>query len=235
MTLRLQTISSILIAPLTHQGLAMRTPNVAQHQRHLGAGILLLAGLCAGCIPVRDPMDEQKVVQVGDTYKVMTLRESAAEDERQRQEAAQRERERAAQSAAYEVQRKREQQELAAAVAKHIQEDEALGYKHMSITDFQLDNKTMRPGAKLALSGIYQRSGQLETLKEGWLPNAPKAFLLTDSATRETRARLLRCIGYCPLTVVGHIAKCSLTWAGNEVSNKVCVVVERTWESTNSR
>lgn len=217
----------------------MRFPIVAQQQRRVAATVVLCVGVCAGCIPIRDPMDETKLFPVGGTYQKMTLREYLAEQQLERNEAAERQQEQdrlaAERSAAYVANQQREKERLEAQVKALIEKDEALGYKHMSITDFQLDNKTMRPGAKLALSGIYQRLGQLETLKEGWLPNAPKVFLLTDSATRETRARLLRCIGYCPLTVVGHIAKCSLTWAGNEMSNNVCVVVERTWEITNSR
>jgi hypothetical protein len=116
------------------------------------------------------------------------------------------------------------------AIQSRLQDDERNGYKHMSFTDFQLDNRSMPPGSKVALTGFYQVSGQVESLVETPIPDAFKLVLLTETAPRESRKRFLECRnGICRMTVLGHTSTCEITWLGKPVSKNVCLVVDDTW------
>lgn len=115
-------------------------------------------------------------------------------------------------------------------------EDEARGYKQISFTDFQLDAKKMKLGRKLSITGFYKVTDEIETLAEtsvaAMMPNTHRLFLLTEDAPRVTRKKLLEArngiCGYygCPLTVLGHVSKCEVTWFGNRVKSTTCLSVD---------
>jgi hypothetical protein len=134
------------------------------------------------------------------------------------------------QEQAYVQANKQEEESRTLAIQSRLQDDEKNGYRHMSFTDFQLDSKSMPLGSKVAMTGFYQVSGQLESLAESPIPNALKLVILTDKAPRESRKRFLECRnGFCRITVLGHTSTCEMTWLGNPVSNNVCLVVDDTW------
>jgi hypothetical protein len=114
----------------------------------------------------------------------------------------------------------------------HIVADEARGYKHVSFTDFILDYKTMPVGSKRAVKGIYQSLGNLEILVASLINDTPRVVLLTDSAPREVRAKLLdftcRQI-FCEVLLLGHTTRCTVTWAGRPVRSDVCLAVDGMW------
>ncbi len=122
------------------------------------------------------------------------------------------------------------------ATVKQTAEDEARGYIHMSFTDFRLDAKKMRLGSKLAISGLYQVKGEIETLAESLfatqMPNTFRVFLLTEDAPRAIRRKLLElrdgvCGVYgCQLTILGHVSKCEVTWLGAQVKSTTCISVD---------
>ena len=122
------------------------------------------------------------------------------------------------------------------ATIKQAGEDAARGYKPMSFTDFRLDAKKLRGGSKLAISGFYQVTDEIETLSETLLasrmPNTARVFLLTEDAPRVTRRKLLElrdgvCGAYgCQLTILGHVSKCEVTWLGARVKSTTCISVD---------
>jgi hypothetical protein len=121
---------------------------------------------------------------------------------------------------------------------KQIEEDLANGYTYISFTDLHLDYRSMPLGRKLAVTGFYRSTGrspgQYETLAETFLPGALEVILITNTASRAARERMLTCRNYpdarsmiCPMTVLGRISKCDVTFLGNRVStDNVCLVVE---------
>ena len=122
-------------------------------------------------------------------------------------------------------------------IAEVYQKDEARGYKQISITDFELDSRTMRTGTKLAINGFYQVTGQFETIVETvmatQMPNAYRLFLLTENAPRKARKQLLELrngtcgmSGICPMTILGHVSKCNVTWLGKPVRSTTCLSVD---------
>jgi hypothetical protein len=210
----------------------MATIDFETEKLRLGLSLMMIVSVCAGCQP-------RYSAQVGGETVVGTSEEVSAairrDQQRRQQEAEERanelKRQRAEQSAIYEANRMKENERLAAAIQKKVEEDESLGYKHMSFTDFELDKKTMRQGTKLAVKGFYRAKGKLETLAETILPTATEIVLLTETAPRGTRKRLLECRDrFCSMTVLGHVEKCNVTWLGRPVSSEVCLVVENTWE-----
>ena len=140
------------------------------------------------------------------------------------------EREETERRAEMEANLRQQQLRVAEATRKRMVEDEDRGYKHVAFEDFFLDHKTIPLGSKRAIKGFYQVSGEFETLVGRYMPNAPKIVLLTDSAPREVRTKLLRCRhSVCPTTVLGHTTKCSVTWLGTPVSINVCFAVDSIW------
>lgn len=134
------------------------------------------------------------------------------------------------QEQAFTLANKQEEESRTLAIQSRLQDDERNGYRHMSFTDFQLDSKSMPLGSKVAMTGFYQASGQLESLVETPIPNAFKLVLLTDAAPRESRKRFLECRnGLCRITVLGHTSTCEISWLGKSVSSNVCLVVDDTW------
>src|SRR6266571_2541421 len=180
-----------------------------KHEHLAGLSLLIIIGLLVACA--------QQPAQIGGKYGAIT----SEERERIRQETEQRERVHSEQLAAARAERIKEQQRLAAEAQKQIEEDEALGYKHVPFADYMLDYKTMPIGTKRAIAGFYRVNGQLETLVENWFPDAPEIILLTETAPREIRKRLLECRrGYpCRMIVLGHTSRCEVTWLGRPVSN----------------
>jgi hypothetical protein len=113
----------------------------------------------------------------------------------------------------------------------------AQGYQRVSITDFQLDAKSMPSKKRLAITGYYQMVGHQEALTEmppqARLPNAYRLLLLTDDTPRETRRKLIElqkraCGEYsiCEVTVLGHVEPCTETFMGQGVRNTTCLAVD---------
>ncbi|MFA5921622.1 MAG: hypothetical protein WC856_10075 [Methylococcaceae bacterium] len=136
---------------------------------------------------------------------------------------------------AEEQQRLLAQQEAdkaAAEEAKRIYDlDESKGFKHMSIEDFLLDAKEMRPFSQVVLSGYYRIDGKIETI--GLLPAESRYSvpLLTEAADRDSRKLLMgfNCQqAFCPVTILGLVSKCEITSYGMRVSSgNVCVLVTK--------
>jgi hypothetical protein len=114
-----------------------------------------------------------------------------------------------------------EQQRRAAAAAQVVRDDEARGYKHVTLKDLLLDGKTYAAGGtKLVISGFYKMHGRHdERLYESYddfmihsLNNLETSYvaLLTEAGSRSMREYLMRCaagIG-CSVTILGHVSSC---------------------------
>jgi hypothetical protein len=64
------------------------------------------------------------------------------------------------------------------------------------------------------------------------MDSVPRVVLLTDSAPREARAKLLSVpcrMAYCKVLLLGHTTRCTITWAGNPVRRDVCFAVDGMW------
>jgi hypothetical protein len=136
-----------------------------------------------------------------------------------------------------EIEQQRQQCRLAAenaaaqrAQETHKQEQEKKeGYQRISVEAFALDGRDLAAkAAKLSISGAYLGSDSISFLfsdarsvilatRYPNLGDQPKVPLLTESATRQFRNRLLECrsnpgtaqIG-CPVTVIGRATMCKL-------------------------
>lgn len=133
-------------------------------------------------------------------------------------------------AASSEAARKREAERQSAANESRLREDIDRGYKHISIVDFELDSPQMSAGTKLGITGFYRVDGQLEILVEMPRPNAPKVYIVTSAAPRDSRRRFLECRrALCRVTVVGHVSMCDLSWLGKQYSRTTCLIVDDTW------
>jgi TPR repeat protein len=123
------------------------------------------------------------------------------------------------------------------AANNQIKEDEARGYRHISIADYQLDADSMRIGRKLIVSGFYEVEGDVQTLSKYpsfAIPNQYHIYLLTDNAPRYARKKLIdfqqpiQCGSSrpCRLTFLGHIEKCTYSVLGRKVRDTVCLDVD---------
>ena len=117
---------------------------------------------------------------------------------------------------------------LDADAAKRRAADEKSGFRYISLSDLDLDKKTI-PGAKtLVVKGIYYVIGRQEWL--GMIPfsaEAPRIGLITEDAPREARAVIQRCrLGtMCAITIVGHLGNCEETFAGTPYAAERCLFV----------
>ena len=173
--------------------------------------------------------------RTGDDYRKAAEKRAeqqrALQAEQQRALQAQREQEAPAQAQREQEAAAQEERTLKAAAA-HVAADEARGYKHVSFEDFFLDYKTMPVGSKRAVKGYYRVFGSLETLAkvpygDAW-DNYPRVVLLTDSAPREVRAKLLdfKCRQvFCEVLLLGHTTLCTVTGIGR-VRSDVCLAVD---------
>jgi hypothetical protein len=127
----------------------------------LGLSLLMIVCVCAGCERYYARVGGETVVGTSEEVTAAIRRDQQSRRQEAEERKSERERQRAEQSAIYEANRKKEQERLAAAVQKMIDEDESLGYKHMSFTDFELDKKTMRQGAKGCDQGFLPREWQV--------------------------------------------------------------------------
>jgi len=198
------------------------------HHRHMKLVCIVLPFVLWGCgsmpspyLPGRSNADFEK------------LRERALEDNRKEAER------RAEESRALQARRA---EMVAASAARQeaqrarIAAEEARGYKHISFEDFFLDYKTMPVGSKRAVKGYYRVFGNLETLAkvpygDAW-DNFPRVVLLTESAPREVRAKLLdfKCRQvFCEVLLLGHTTRCTVTWVSNPLRSDVCLAVDGMW------
>ncbi len=115
--------------------------------------------------------------------------------------------------------------------------DEANGYKLISLTDFKLDAKSMKKGTKVLMQGYLAFEGEMISLSDmmpqARVPNALKVYLLAENAPREARRQLLdfqqHSCGYyviCEPMVLGHVAKCTQTFAGTKIRDTYCLEVD---------
>lgn len=115
--------------------------------------------------------------------------------------------------------------------------DEANGYKLISLTDFKLDAKSMKKGTKLLMQGYLEFEGEIISLADmplqARVPNAIKVYLLAENSPREARRQLLdfqqKSCGYysaCESIVLGHVAKCTQTFAGTKIRDTYCLEVD---------
>jgi hypothetical protein len=211
----------------------------------LAATALAMLGGCAETI--LDPQCWPQTCVVDPRYGLVTqdgkaiTKEGKAEqarDEEERRRKSEEAEEKAKQQAEWEsAQRKKlAKQEADQQEAKRARTaaDEARGYKHVSFAHFFLDYKTLPLGSKRAVTGIYQVFGQLETLApmpvDEPLGNIPSVALLTASASRDVRAKLLACrLSFCRETVLGHTTRCTVTWLGRPLPVNVCFIVDELW------
>jgi hypothetical protein len=137
----------------------------------------------------------------------------------------------------------RQQQAQKAEVRRQqAEQDEAKGYESISGETFVLDGKDLAAkAAKVSLSGVYIREGNLDVLyadaravmmaHQGL--RQPSVPLLTDDASREFREHLLTCQSNpasaqmgCPVAVLGRVTTCTLSNAFGAARAEPCVAVE---------
>ncbi len=137
----------------------------------------------------------------------------------------------AAAAAQAEMKRLREAQAKAerdrqAKVAAAAAEDEKLGYKRMSITDFLLDWRTMERGERVAIAGLHFSVGQLETLANDAM-STQVIYVDTTGLPRDLRKKILECHAHstwCRVTVRAHTG-CTLMVGSNSTAAP-CLVVD---------
>lgn len=185
---------------------------------------LLVTVLMPGCVP----QQPATVYESGGKFHVWTQAQIAADMERDRESEAQRQRDLVAQNAAIDAARQQEQRQRQEARARQTKADDDLGYQRMGFVDFQLDGKTMPVGSKVSVSGFYRSNGDLETLAASFMPDSAEVVLITDGAPRDVRKNLIACRGPapCPLTVLAHVSKCTVTFLGTQSNEAACLVVE---------
>lgn len=165
---------------------------------------------------------------VGSEYRVMWCERVAEARAKEQKEAAEQAKWKAQEEARAASQAEADSREAAAAMRL-----EAAGYKHLTIADFRLDEKTMPVGKKIFIKGYYES-------RQGWqhLTNCPQELncgemryaipINTDSAPRDTRKALQdlerhnRCstgLGACALTLIGKVDRCTYTeWGVQKVA-----------------
>jgi len=130
-----------------------------------------------------------------------------------------------------------------AEVARFLENDERLGFTHVSFNDFLLDGKQLAAdGTKVAVAGVYQKFGDVAAL----LPRDPTAReqgntripLLTENATRNMRSWMLNCIqtssAGCNITLRGTATMCTKTTLVGS-SSVPCLDVDDGWNVTRPR
>ena len=104
----------------------------------------------------------------------------------------------------------------------------ATDVRRISISDLDLDKKTIPDSATLVVSGIYYTVGQQEWL--GLMPDnagAPRIGLITEDAPRDVRAIIQRCrlSTMCSTILVGHLGECEQTFVGEPYAADRCLFV----------
>ena len=157
-----------------------------------------------------------------------------AEQQAQQQRAA--ETQRAAQLA------QADQQRRDAAAAQIVREEEARGYKHVTVKDLLLDGKVYAANeTKVSVSGFYhaqnRQNARLYDSYNDFMMHTmnPSAFgyvealnvgLISEDGSRTLREFLLRCVAGCGVTILGHIGQCVETNAFGRQSDDFCLVAE---------
>jgi len=193
------------------------------------AGVVQLGGCYAKCWQCQ--VEQCYRTPDGKLQTVEEMEAEQAEEARRAAEEKRKEEEQREQLARTALEQQAKRQAIAqAAVNARIAEDEARGYKHVAFADFYLDQKSLPLGSKRAVTGFYRVTGQLETLVDMPADNAPRVILVTESAPREARAKMLACRrSLCRGTFLGHTAKCEVTWLGNPLPIDVCLAVDDVW------
>jgi hypothetical protein len=145
-----------------------------------------------------------------------------------------------AQRAAQEAQA--EQQKRATAAAQVVRDEEARGYKHVTVKDLLLDHKVYAANeTKISVSGFYHaQNRQNERLYDSYNEFMmhtlnPSAFgyvealnvgLITEDGSRAMREYFMRCVAGCAVTILGHVGQCVETNAFGRQSEDVCLIAE---------
>lgn len=115
--------------------------------------------------------------------------------------------------------------------------DKARGYRHATFKDYLLDAPEAKLDTGFVVAGFYHLSGNVEsmveTLTATQIPNAPRIYLLTESAPREARRQLLELrsspcgmAGICRLVVLGKTSQCEIMLMGRRVQVTTCLAVD---------
>lgn len=194
-------------------------------------------------LPISGPLEEKCPQQLRIQWQTKDCQEwerhreaavaEAAEEKRRVEEAARQERRRAA---AEQEARERELREREYAAA--VQEDERQGYKTLTFNDFALDAKSML-GTRVAVHGFYVARGErlardpisaIRWIEASHDSSATLLPLLTSSASRDSRALLLRCqespVGWCPLVAKGRVKTLTMRNRLGVVSQQVGIELE---------
>ncbi len=142
-----------------------------------------------------------------------------------------------AQRAGQEAQRKQ-----AAIAAQIVRDEEARGYKHVTVKDLLLDHKVYAANeTKISVSGFYHaQNRQNERLYDSYNEFMmhtlnPSAFgyvealnvgLITEDGSRTMREYFLRCVAGCAVTILGHVGQCVETNSFGRQSEDVCLIAE---------
>jgi hypothetical protein len=137
------------------------------------------------------------------------------------------------------------QQKQAAIAAQIVRDDEARGYKHVSVKDLLLDGKAYAANeTKVSVSGFYHaQSRQNERLYDSYddflmhtlnpsgfgYVEALNVGLITEDGSRTMREYFLgaRCsVAGCGVTILGHIGECVETNAFGRTAHDLCLVAE---------
>lgn len=115
------------------------------------------------------------------------------------------------------AERAREERAAEQREAAAVAQDEREGFHHLSFEEFALDAPDMKPGTKVAVSGLYLSEGQrllrdpmsaARWVELGEGGEGVVIPLATKGATRAARATLLHCSGAplgCPVVVRGKV------------------------------
>jgi hypothetical protein len=140
----------------------------------------------------------------------------------------------ATQRAAQDAQRKQ-----AAIAAQIVRDEEARGYKHVTVKDLLLDGRTYAQNeTKIAVSGFYKAYGSHNerlygsdserALAEQTANRTGSIGMISENGSRTLREYLLRCSSYggCNVTILGHIGQCTETNTFGVATHDVCLVAE---------
>lgn len=132
-----------------------------------------------------------------------------------------------------------EQQRSAAAAAQAARDEEARGYKHITMNDLLLDGRAYAGNeTKIAVKGFYKLQGRRDerfyiSYNDFMMHTyssvaANYVGLLTENGSRPLREYLLRCgnsIG-CEVTILGHVSPCVETNVFGATTGDFCLVAE---------
>ena len=199
----------------------------------------------------REIAEEARRSAERDEPKIAEATKQAEEARRARQEAEQKLAEIRGAITAQQTERQRQQTERQQHLAKTQELERQVdlgkrGYESISVQTFELDGTGLAErSAKLAISGVYVREGNIDVLyadqnavmmeyyASRFGTHQPKVSLLIDNASRELRAHFLNCRSDpssarrgCAVSVLGYATKCTLTNPFGTTREQACFEAE---------